>query len=213
MSFGYPNESPIARAIREALEAENARKSLLRGSLFAPGLLNSFSDSLGVNIKRKVFISYHHENDQQWANFMKTTYADKYEIFYDNSLDDEVDSDDPEYINRIIREEYIVGTSITIILCGSETWKRRFVDWETHSTLHHEHALLGIALPTAPKNFDGKVIVPARLHDNIVSGYAYWINWTTNAVELQKAIDAAILRSSQTRLINNNRDKLQRSLT
>jgi len=171
-----------------------------------PYPFNSFSIA-----KRKVFISYHHENDQQWANLMKRTYADKYEIFYDNSLDEEVDSDDPEYINRVIREEFINGSSITIVLCGAETWKRRFVDWEIYSTLHHEHALLGIALPTAPKTWDGKITVPDRLHDNIVSGYAHWISWTTDGVELQKAIEVAITRSSQTRLINNSREKMQRS--
>ena len=204
MSFINPNESLLARAIRETAEAENRRKSLLSAS-------NPFSTILGGSVKRKVFISYHHENDQYWANLMKNTYADKYQIFYDNSLDEEVDSEDSEYINRVIREDFIKGSSITIVLCGAETWKRRFVDWEIYSTLHHKHALLGIALSTTSKSWDGKIIVPGRLHDNIVSGYAYWISWTTDGVELQKAIEAAISRSSQTRLINNIREKMQRS--
>jgi len=44
-----------------------------------------------------------------------------YEVFQDQSLDDEVESDDLEYVNRVIREDYIKGSSITIVLCGSET--------------------------------------------------------------------------------------------
>jgi len=212
MSFGYPNESPLARALREAMEAENRRKSLLGGGIsFPQGLGSLYPSLLGGTVKRKVFISYHHENDQQWANYMKSTYADKYEIFYDNSLDEEVDSDDPEYINRVIREEFINGSSITIVLCGAETGKRRFVDWEIYSTLHHDHALLGIALPTATKSLDGKVFVPARLHDNIVSGYAHWIAWTTDGTQIQKAVETAIAMSSKTGLIENGREKMQRS--
>ncbi len=213
MFFEYPNESPYARALREAMEAENRRKNLLGGvNPFSQGLESLYPSFLGLVVKRKVFISYHHENDQGWANYMQTTFADQYELFYDSSLDEEVDSDDSEYINRVIREDFIKGTSITIVLCGAETWKRRFIDWEIYSTLHHEHALLGIALPTAPKSFDGKVTVPDRLHNNIVSGYAHWINWTIKGVELQTAIEIAISKSSQTRFINNSREKMQKSL-
>lgn len=210
MSPIYSNESSLARAIREAMEAENRRKSLLSGgNPFTQGLGNYI---LAGGVKRNVFISYHHENDQYWANLMRSTYADKYEIFYDNSLDDEVDSENPEYINKVIREEYIVGTSITIVLCGAETWKRRFVDWEICSTLHHEHALLGLVLSTAAKNTNGNFIAPDRLYDNIVSNYAYWTHWPVNGTELKEAIETAISKSSQTRLINNSREKMKRSL-
>jgi hypothetical protein len=204
----FPFESPLQKLIREAAERE-ARKKALLGALY-PSLLGQ---ALATQPKRNVFISYHHENDQGWANLMRKTYADKYEIFYDSSLDDEVDSDDADYINKVIREDYIVGTSITIVLCGPETWKRRFVDWEIYSTLHHEHALLGVILSTATKNFQGNFIVPDRLYDNIAPGYAHWIHWPTNAVELKGAIEAAISKSSQTRLINNSREKMKKSLS
>jgi hypothetical protein len=53
-------------------------------------------------------------------------------------------------MSRVIREDYIKGSSITIALCGAQTWKRRFIDWEIASTLHHEHALLGILIPGTP---------------------------------------------------------------
>jgi len=127
-----------------------------------------------LGTKRKVFISYHHRRDQQWFNNFTRLFAESFEIFYDKSLDGRIRSDYPEYINRTIREDYIKGSSITIVLCGGETWKRKYVDWEIHSTLHHKHALLGIALPTAIKD-QGKIVVPARLHDNIESGYAHWL--------------------------------------
>lgn len=163
--------------------------------------------------KRKVFISYHHENDQDWANYFCNTYGDAYEIFYDNSLDDEVDSDDYEYINRKIREDYIKGSSITIVLCGAETGKRRFVDWEIYSTLYYKHALLGIALPSISKSWEGKMIVPARFNDNIQSGYALWVDHVPDGVSLKQIIEQAITKSVQASLIVNGRIKMKRSLS
>ena len=37
--------------------------------------------------KRKVFISYHHRGDQKWFNEFTRLFCDRFEIFYDNSLD------------------------------------------------------------------------------------------------------------------------------
>ncbi len=163
--------------------------------------------------KRKVFISYHHRGDQQWFDQFTRLFSEQYEIFHDNSLDGRIRSDDPEYINRAIREDHIVGSSITITLCGAETWKRKYVDWEIHSTLHHKHALLGIALPTAVRGSGGAIIVPARLHDNIESGFAYWLpTWPNDPTTLRTAIESAINRSRDTSKIRNDRPKMERNL-
>lgn len=163
--------------------------------------------------KRKVFISYHHRGDQRWFDEFTRLFAERYEIFYDNSLDDKIRSDDPEYINRTIREEHIVGSSMTIVLCGAETWKRKYVDWEMHSTLYHDHALLGITLPTAAKGDQGKIIVASRLHDNIQSGYAHWLGtWVTDPQILQAAIEAATQKSLDKSKIRNEREKMERNL-
>jgi hypothetical protein len=90
--------------------------------------------------KRKVFISYHHGNDQWAYDYFSKTYGEDLELFSDQSLDGKIRSNDTEYVNRAIREDYIVGSSITIVLCGSETGKRKYVDWEIRSTLHQKHA-------------------------------------------------------------------------
>ncbi len=164
--------------------------------------------------KRKVFISYHHRGDQLWFDEFTRLFAERYEIFYDKSLDGRIRSDDPEYTNRTIREEHIVGSSITIVLCGAETCKRKYVDWEIHSTLHHEHALLGIALPTAIKGNAGGIIVPGRLHDNIQSGYAHWLDrWVNDPQTLQTFIEVAIQKSQEKSKISNKREKMGRNLT
>ncbi len=164
--------------------------------------------------KRKVFISYHHRGDQGGFDRFTQLFAEQYEIFYDNSLDGRIRSDDPEYVNREIREEHIVGSSVTIVLCGAESWKRKYVDWEIHSTLYHEHALLGIALPTAVRGNQGGIIVPNRLHDNIQNGFAYWLSaWPSDPNALRAAIEAAINLSQETTKIRNDRPKMGRNLS
>jgi len=165
--------------------------------------------------KRKVFISYHHGNDQWAFDYFSGNYGENLEIFYDNSLDGKVRSDDPEYVNRTIREEHIVGSSVTIVLIGPETWKRKYVDWEIRSTLHHEHALLGLTLHNASKTWDNKIIVPDRLYDNYVTGYAHImdLSFVHGTGGLKTAIETAIEKSKMTQCINNSRVKMCRNIS
>jgi len=157
-------------------------------------------------VKPKVFISYHHK-DQAFIDAFRTQYGAAYEVFTDCSLDEAIESNDLHYVNRTIREDFITGTSITIVICGTDTWKRKCVDWEIYSTLHKDHALLGIALPHVQPVFqNGRqvIIVPNRLHTNIESGYAHWIDYPANAQILKQAIDHALLRSKQNKFYKNN---------
>lgn len=161
----------------------------------------------GLTPKRKVFVSYHHQ-DQTAVDAFRSLFSDTYDVFSDASLDRLIDSTNTEYVRRTIREDYITGTSITIVLCGVDTWKRKYVDWEIHSTLDKDHALLGIMLPgiTGALQSDGqrRWIVPDRLHTNIQTGYAHFITWPQNAQELSAAINYAVASSEQLRHMKNN---------
>ncbi len=169
--------------------------------------LNSFTPS-----KRKVFVSFHHKNDQPWFDYFKQKFSDQYEVFMDKSIGEtQVRSDDPEYVNRAIREDYITGSSITIVLIGAETHKRKYIDWEIYSTLHLEHALLGISLPTAQRTYEGKIIVPDRLHVNVQRNYAHFIEWVDNAVLLKQNIEIALNKSTNKQLLDNNLEKMTRN--
>lgn len=136
----------------------------------------AFSD-LYIPIRRKIFVSYHHGGDQTYYDAFSKTFSANYDAVFDNSLERKVDSDDPEYVLRRIRENYITGSSCTIVLIGRDTWGRKYIDWEIDATLQRQHGLIGVQLPTAPINFNNTVTVPDRLHDNIQSGYALWVNW------------------------------------
>ncbi|EMP5262739.1 TIR domain-containing protein, partial [Klebsiella variicola] len=48
-------------------------------------------------IKRKVFLSYHHDGDQYYYDEFSRKFHDEYEAVTDNSLDRRVDSDDIDY--------------------------------------------------------------------------------------------------------------------
>lgn len=165
--------------------------------------------------KRKVFISYHHK-DQAYINDFRTRFGSAYEVFTDCSLDAAIESNDLHYVNRTIREEFITGTSITIVICGTETWRRKCVDWEIYSTLHKDHALLGILLPHVQPVFrDGQQVrlIPDRLHSNFESGYAHCIELPQNPQQLTQAINSAIQRSSQNKhLKNNSLSKMARNI-
>jgi len=163
-----------------------------------------------TQIKRKVFISYHHGNDQRFYNEFSRVFINIYNVISDSSLDRTIDSDDPEYILRRIREKYITGSSCTIVLCGSETPNRKYVDWEIKATLDKKHGLIGVKLPTSIFSQQGKVIVPDRLYDNIQSGYALWIDWEALTVEyLKQCIELA--NSKPALLINNSRPMMRRN--
>lgn len=162
-------------------------------------------------VKSKVFVSYHHQRDQAYYDRFAQVFANGYEVITDTSIDRKIGSDDVAYQQQVIREQHITGSSITVVLCGAETYKRRWVDWEIHMTLNKEHALLGIALPTAVIGDRGGIIVPDRLDANIKAGYAHWIGWTEDPNALRAAIDAAKEKSRQTRNIDNSWPRMERS--
>ena len=104
--------------------------------------------------KHKVFISYHHDNDQGHREAL-TDFNDKYGIFIDASVDagDIDDELDDEAIREKIRDEYLQDSSVTIVLVGTETRRRKHVDWEIYSSMYNgavnkQSGILVINLPT-----------------------------------------------------------------
>lgn len=111
-----------------------------------------FCSLLGqTSTKRSVFVSYHHGGDLAYYDAFSQLFADTYEIVRDNSVERRIDSNNSEYVIRRIREGFITGSTCTVVLCGAETPRRKFVDWEINATLDKEHGLIGINLPTNPR--------------------------------------------------------------
>jgi hypothetical protein len=161
----------------------------------------------GQPAKRSIFVSYHHGGDRIYYDAFSRLFADTYQVIEDNSVEREIDSDDSEYVIRKIREEFITGSSCTVVLCGADTPNRKFVDWEIKATLDKEHGLIAVQLPSNPS-----FLVPERLMDNVTSGYAVWTNWGTlaqNPATLSSLIEQANSKSKS--LIRNGRDLRSRN--
>lgn len=172
----------------------------------------SLLTGLQIPSKRKIFVSYHHGGDQAYYEAFTKAFTDTYEIVFDNSLERRIDSDNIDYVIQRIRDDFVGGSSCTIVLCGAETPWRKYVDWEIKATLDMEHGLIGVNLPTNRQNANGHYVVPDRLHDNIQSGYAAWTDWVTftqSAANVKSLIEQAIARSAS--LIVNGREMMSRN--
>ena len=89
------------------------------------------------NHRHKVFISYHHGNDQQFKDDLLELNI-RHEVFIDKSVDtghiDENLSD--QKIREEIRDEYLKDSTVTLLLVGTETRKRKHIDWEIYSSMY-----------------------------------------------------------------------------
>tara|TARA_R110001583_G_scaffold195353_1_gene372134 strand:- start:17602 stop:18126 length:525 start_codon:yes stop_codon:yes gene_type:complete len=161
---------------------------------------------IGLNIRRKIFVSYHHGGDRFYYERLIALFDDTYEVIQDNSVERSIQSNDTDYVIRAIRERYITGSSCTLVLCGKDTPQRKFVDWEIKATLDKSHGLIGVNLPSNPKTINGKYAVPDRLFDNLNSGYAFFATWaelTASHDSLRRHIELA--NGTSKSLIDNNR--------
>lgn len=159
--------------------------------------------------KRKVFISHYHVDDKQVKDFVDK-FAKEKGIFIPKIVGDEYDttinSDDPEYIMRKIREDYLTDSTVTIVLIGNETYKRKYVDWEIASTLRNDpnnkrSGLIGIYLP-GKKGSE----VPPRLNDNVKTGYAKVYDYPQYAhIELERWIESAYEERDNGYKVDNTR--------
>ena len=121
----------------------------------------------------KVFISYHHDNDQPYKDRL-VEFAEKNQIFIDASVDtgDIPDSISSESVRKKIRDEYLRDSTVTIVLVGTETRRRKHIDWEIHSSMYDgsvnkRSGIVVIMLPSvaddythAPRGWEEKNLYP-----------------------------------------------------
>ena len=120
----------------------------------------------------KVFISYHHGNDQSYKNEL-VEIADQHEVFIDKSVDtgDIDDSLPDERIREIIRDGYLRDSTVTVLLVGKDTKRRKHVDWEIYSSMfdgkvNKKSGILVVNLPgtsgyfTAPRQPEKEFVYP-----------------------------------------------------
>lgn len=155
--------------------------------------------SLPENItRRKTFVSYYHNDDQDSRTKFENLFGD---LIVSKSVEDgDIDSDNTdEYIKQLIQKEYLSDTTVLVVLIGPKTKCRMHVDWEISGALNlkvgdSNAGLLGIKLPGHPDFGTGKHnydLLPARLSDNLKTGYAIIRDWTDDRVKMQSYIEEA----------------------
>lgn len=171
-----------------------------------------------ASIQHKCFLSYHHADQNEVDRFVRVfdEHADAFitrgiGINFSNDI---INSNNPEYVMRRIRDLYLKDSTVTIILMGQCTWARKYVDWEIQASLHHgektiPNGLLGIKLPS----FRNETPFPNRLNINLRSKdekecYARRIDYPQSIENLTYWIeDAFIARTNRAHLIKNPREK------
>lgn len=169
-------------------------------------------------IKRNVFVS-HYKGDSAEVEHFIDYFANTYGVFTPyvlgaNNNDEFIDSENTDYVMSQIRLKYLKDTTVTIILVGSCTHSRRYVDWEIKSSLTQgatsPNGLMGIILPSKGKN----AFLPPRLEANWnkenTDCYArYWI-YPRSVEELGGWIeDAYYARTARSNLIVNSQDMMK----
>ncbi len=151
--------------------------------------------------RHKVFVSYHHDNDQMYREIFEGWFSDVYDIMVSKSV--EIGDINPnlktDTIRQKIRDEFLRDSTVTVVLIGAETWKRKHVDWEIGASirdtkLNPRSGLIGVFLPTHPDYGRDKYkphIIPPRLHYNVKCGFAKLYDWSNSPNRVQSWIHEA----------------------
>ena len=141
----------------------------------------------------KVFISYHHTNDQYYKEeLLRLNNSYKFHIeninygkpiFVDNSVDtgEILEHLSDEVIREKIRDDYLRDSTVTILLVGTETKYRKHIDWELYSSMYNgkinkQSGILIVNLPTIANNFS---IRAGHGEHKIYPEITYWTSFKT----------------------------------
>ena len=170
--------------------------------------------------RHKVFVSFHHE-DQEYKDWFIRMMGD--DIVDESVGDGDIDDDNvaTDTIRQRIRDDFIRDATVTVVLIGQCTWQRKHVDWEIGSSLRKTKlnsrcGLLGILLPSHWNHSTGKYnprLIPPRLADNTDGDdpYALVYNWSYQTNDTRSWIHRAFERrdgsppNNSRRQFRNNR--------
>ncbi|EMQ94379.1 hypothetical protein D778_00847 [Xanthomarina gelatinilytica] len=169
-------------------------------------------------IKRRVFISHYKGDRTEVDNFI-SYFANSLGIFTPyvlgaNDNDDFIDSSNTDYVMNQIRTKYLKDSTVTIVLLGSCTHSRRYIDWEIKSSLRQgdytPNGLMGIVLPSQ----NNSAYLPPRFqrnwNQNHSDCYARYWSYPTTGSQLGEWIDDAYMaRTTRNHLIDNPQDMMK----
>lgn len=177
-------------------------------------------NGIQVGVKRKVFISHYKGDKIEVDDFIKKFCNDEGvfipKVLGANDNDDFINSSNTDYVMNQIRKKYLQDSTVTIVLVGSCTHSRRYIDWELKSSLRQgeytPNGVVGIVLPSQ----NNSAYLPSRLQKNWKKGnlncYAKYQAYPLSAKILHDYIeDAYESRTSRNHLILNSQDMMSYS--
>jgi hypothetical protein len=106
---------------------------------------------------RKTFFSFHYENDVWRANQVRNSWVTKPDTeaagFIDSAAFEEVKKGGDAAIKKWI-DEQLKGTSVTVVLIGSDTSNREYIKYELEQSWKKGNGILGIYIDQC-KDKDG----------------------------------------------------------
>jgi hypothetical protein len=113
---------------------------------------------------RKVFFSFHYENDVVRAYQVRNSWVTKDSAsgFVDAAEFEKVEKGGDKAIKTWINSQ-LVGTSVTVVLIGSDTSKRPYIQYELQESYAKGNGLLGVYIHKC-KNLAGKTSVKGSNH-------------------------------------------------
>ncbi len=169
--------------------------------------------------KHKVFVSFYHYDDQDYKEYVDHIFMGI--VINKSVMNGEYDPDNSdEYIKRLIREDKVSDSSVVLVLVGPNTRKRKHVDWEIYAglrtSINGNAGLIGVLLPEFPISSGNSYQIedlPARLADNVRSGYADIYTWSYFIGDFESILDRAFdNRINRKHKIDNTRPQMQRNL-
>lgn len=168
--------------------------------------------------RRKVFIS-HYKGDHDEVQTFIDQFGEKGEnVFITRVLGvnenyDMIDSSNTDYVMSQIRQRYLENSTVTIVLVGSCTHSRRYVDWEIKSSLTQgsqtPNGLLGIILPSRGSSAHLPERFKLNWNAENKNCFAKYYGYPSSGIVLGGWIeDAFSARTTRTHLINNPRDMM-----
>lgn len=165
--------------------------------------------------RRKVFISHYKGNRNEVDDFIKnfsSVFIPK--VLGANDNDDFINSTNTDYVMQRIREKYLEDSTVTIVLIGSCTHSRRYVDWEIKSSLRQgkytPNGLIGILLPSQGNSAHLPPRMKANWEKDESGCYARYRSYPRSKEELSSWIeDAYQARTSRAYLIQNSQDMMK----
>lgn len=170
------------------------------------------------NEKHKVFISFYHHDDECYKKEIERLFGER--MISKSVQDGEYDPDNSdEYVKRLIREDKISDSSVVVVLCGPNTWRRKHVDWEIYAGLSKKangvSGLVGVLLPEFPLSPDNRYSysdLPSRLADNVKSDYAKVYTWNRFKADFDAVIQEAFEnRKARAAKVDNSRLQMKRN--